>query len=101
MAESEIKSDAHGWRPIETAPKDGTPVDLWRVLREPRTHGRNRITAMWSTAHQDWIWPSDLNIVNNWPYDDGIGWVYDGDFYADEESFTHWMPLPPPPERPA
>ena len=56
------------WQPIKTAPRDGTPVDLWH-----RTGFR--VTETWWT--DDSCWSCDM--VNS--------------------RFTHWMPLPKPPEQ--
>lgn len=65
------------WRPIETAPKDGTPVLLWVGvgMSEPWAQ-----TARW---------------VNE-PESGWSGWVdtYEGFDLAEP---THWMPLPAPP----
>jgi hypothetical protein len=55
------------WRPIATAPRDGTPVDLWHKIGA-------RLTDLW-WAEEDKCW---------------------SDTRSDEE-FTHWMPLPAPP----
>lgn len=60
------------WKPIESAPKDGTMVLLGNAVHAWRTAGG------WREAHQDW-WDS-----------------------RDEEGCefppTHWMPLPDPPQ---
>lgn len=56
------------WQPIETVPKDGTPVDIWH--------------------------PSVGRIVGVW-YDSDDGWPQLPDYIARE--MTHWMPLPAPP----
>lgn len=60
------------WRPIETAPKDGTPI-LARV-----TDARGFAVVNWCQMD----------------YDDNYGWA-DAAGYPD---CTHWMPLPAPPE---
>jgi hypothetical protein len=60
------------WKPIETAPKDGTAVDLWIDFR--------RITdAYWRKGPM------------------GEGWHYASGEGMDDSQPTHWMPLPPPP----
>lgn len=77
-----------GWRPIETAPRDGTTVLLWG------------------------IWAGEINGLSNWPTIDigewrggksdflGDDWwqLVTGDAYAAWMRPTHWRPLPPPPE---
>lgn len=71
-----------GWQPIETAPKDGTGVDLW-----VSPIGWRCPDARWSKSHR---------IPGSW------GWIHDNDsndpgapvVEAREEStlkVTHWM----------
>ena len=55
------------WQPIETAPKDGTLVDLWHK-------DRFRIAETWWDP-SDECWSS----------------------CHDDDDFTHWMPLPEAP----
>jgi len=67
------------WMPIETAPRDGTPVLLWVGvgMSEPWAQ-----TGRWHNAL----------LTNGW-----AGWV---DTYQDEDLAepTHWTPLPPAPD---
>jgi hypothetical protein len=66
------------WRPIESAPKDGTPVDLW-------VDGRRWTNMEWNST-------SPCN-----PYG---AWKPEGASWEEELSClnpTHWMPLPEPP----
>jgi hypothetical protein len=61
------------WRPIETAPKDGTFIDLWvgdRVANAKWSNGE------WQELELEWEWMS---------------------WQAIGVTPTHWMPLPPPP----
>lgn len=59
------------WRPIETAPKDGTLILLYPM------NGDGMIsTGRWCEEYQ------------NWPA--GRGWFEQGEV-------SHWMPLPAPP----
>lgn len=73
------------WQPIETAPKDGTHIDLyakrWRSQADDFIH--SRFTDCW--------WSKGDHMVNNQPRWSGIeiGWFP-----------THWMPLPDPPKEP-
>lgn len=57
-----------GWRPIATAPRDGTPVDIWGV------HGCRRADAEWSVNDEWWV-------------------TSDGEYISDS-GVTHWMPIP-------
>ena len=65
------------WQPIETAPKDGTKIDLWDAA-----YGCRVVNAKWdnhySTGDKSW----GRNSV-------------DGPFCYEP---THWMPIPQPPE---
>ena len=67
------------WQPIETAPKDGTEVDLWA---RPYTGSAMRLCSMWWTDSTGWR--SD---VRN-PYTEEIA----------NKGATHWMFLPEPPK---
>lgn len=68
------------WRPIETAPKDGTWILGFRPLKE--------YCDQWEV----WRWVETVGFV---------GW----ENAADTSDFcghpTHWMPLPNPPEEEA
>lgn len=68
-----------GWRPIESAPKDGTVILAWCV----HPHAR------WATDDKEWSCP----VVTQWITHNGGGWTWNGM----AGTFTHWMPLPPPP----
>jgi len=80
-----------GWRPIKTAPKDGTVVDLWKVAPDG-IHGRRVPDALWD---------------DNRSFNGGIGrvaqpdaWVHAGHrgmIHLDGGRFSHWMPPPTPP----
>jgi hypothetical protein len=59
----------NGWQPIETAPRDGTPVLAW--------FQGSAVVAFLNPRTGRWD---------------------DGDFYDDLGSPSHWMPIPPAPE---
>ena len=69
------------WQPIETAPKDDAPVDLW--------DGQRRWTRMF------WISTSPQHPKGSWGKEP-TDW-YDA---FDPKFFSHWMPLPAPPLAP-
>lgn len=60
------------WRPIEEAPKDGTPILAWRYgWRHPKL-------IVWYGDWHTWMWHGVGARLNEQP--------------------THFQPLPPPPE---
>ena len=72
QAENERLKQQLAWQPIETAPKDGTRVLLWRrAIRDQPTP----IMADGFWCETCWVWPYLLSEP------------------------THWQPLPTPPER--
>ena len=76
-----LASRPDGWRGIESAPKDGTWVELWMTMPTPHgyaSEGPHPVIAKWDGE-------------NCWdvPFEDA--WFVDADF-------THWMPLPPAPQ---
>lgn len=88
-------TDAHGWRPIAEAPRDGTRVVVY-------TTGGHALVASWQFAC---CIGSDGTEADAWMaqgihprcWTDGICWERNED---DEPSDapTHWQPLPAPPE---
>ena len=87
-------AQAEGWMPIETAPKDGTAIDLWRVGggREP--------CAVWGLPPHCCGEMGRL-CDSDW-HDYQQGWVTDWfDEPEPDSEFTHWTLLPPPPTTPA
>lgn len=79
--DSKMTSDCKaGWMPIDTAPRDGeTVIDLWCE----------------GLDEDGWLMRGSLHIGEpQWlKTEDG------GDYFPHENGgyFTHWMPLPPPP----
>lgn len=71
-----------GWRPIETAPRDGTPFLAWCEGTSP-INGLKR--SYWGLCH--WDDKGRDVFVHYW----------DGDPAPDFPPL-YWMPLPPPPE---
>ncbi len=67
------------WRPIETAPKDGTTVDLWTIETRPTKRYAKRVTSCrYSVCDKGWVTsPPETRFVIGSP--------------------TYWMPVPNPP----
>ncbi len=95
------------WRPIDTAPKDGTNIDLWVVNQDGEgwriadaywVHDRERDPYAPSKGKRDGWFAPDREYGDpgwaDWPE----GWTatHDGREYFDRA--THWMPLPEPPK---
>lgn len=69
------------WQPIETAPKDGTVIDLW--MAGPNNSGARRPNCWWGG--------------NTWWCDNDLIQGYDGpEFYVNDVP-TYWMPIIAPP----
>lgn len=66
------------WRPIETAPKDGTRA-LYYQPGNPKASNRRARSAIIRTDSFNKLWPQAHHQFPESPY-------------------THWMPLPEPPE---
>lgn len=69
------------WQPIETAPRDGTPIDLFSAS------GRRWCNYRWDREFPRGAW-SDVSCQNR-------SWKDRPFMYLD--MVTHWMPLPVPP----
>lgn len=77
------------WRPIETAPKDGTHILLhWPNI--PRGIKEIKSTSKLTGTSVGWFEASEH----------GVGFMTEGDHFVPINQYdcTHWMPLPEPPE---
>lgn len=80
------------WRPIKTAPKDGTPMDVWHVCIDPKWRPEGEECRF---ADVEWC-----------VTEDGEGWAQYSDTWAamillpgaPHYQVTHWMPIPGPPK---
>jgi len=78
-----------GWRPIETAPKDGTQFIAY-IQHNVGT--ATRIAIAWAPAHPEWRYswwmvPSNVSCPIVETHED----------VSDSWLITHWRPLPGPP----
>ena len=85
LAHPQCGVEAGGWRPIETAPKDGTVID---VLVEYSLDGK-RISCQRE---------ADVTFeAGEWLAPNGYAVEWGPDEYGQKATVTHWMPLPAPP----
>ena len=77
-----LREAGEGWRPIESAPRDGTKVDLWGINHLHYAKRGERIANIAWGPVMDWMGHER----DDWRHGQG-------------ESFqpTHWRPLPAPP----
>ena len=75
------------WQPINTAPKDGTEIDLWCI----RKHCHGEVAQV---RKCDISWGDIANTFTGEVYQ---GWRGLGELYA-ENTPTHWMLKPAAPE---
>ena len=98
-----------GWQPIETAPRDGTPILGWCVhAADPYFAGPTSLTLY--GAHVEGLshvadGPHVLVWGGGWQdsWEDGGGnlpdwWFRLGSEFEEAANPTHWQPLPAPPE---
>ena len=75
-----------GWRPIESAPKDGTLIDIWWCGGDmPNTADCRRVLGRWSERRE--IFGAT----------EPEGWRAGVSVPGPEYTATHWMPLPTAP----
>src|SRR5205085_5223681 len=75
------------WQPIETAPKDGTPILVFFK------HGGGVMRVTWDSPHYDEVTPEN----GIWCVDDNKHGPYALRGYSEGDD-THWMPLPDAPD---
>lgn len=91
LAQQDVQAVPQGWQPIETAPKDGTAIDLWH-----EEFGREA-DCYWGLPHHccgemGSLCDSDWHSLEP-------GWVGTfNEIMSPANAYTHWMPLPPSPD---
>lgn len=88
-----------GWQPIETAPKDGTPI----LIFDPTQGGPGDAAWMVDGRSAPLLFDDRRFAIGYWRvWKNGGEWMW-GNRNSSRVSPTHWMPLPSPPaaSRPA
>ena len=70
------------WQPIETAPKDGTKILAYNYYRK----------------YAEWTGKDEYDYWIEIAYWDKDGWWINAFAPPGDKYFTHWMPLPTPPD---
>jgi hypothetical protein len=86
------------WQPIETAPKDGTEILVWREDQDVMLARFIALQDFISTREAEELVDEGMSEssleVPDWFYADFIH----GDRLSPDCYPTHWMPLPSPPQ---
>jgi hypothetical protein len=110
----ETRENMAGWQPIETAPKDGTCVDLWVIETGwdgPGSHrGRREAGAYWEENKPRSYYDTPEELISGWRApnhsyngEDGYAGLNDPEKRLNDgrvvwDRATHWMPLPTAPK---
>ncbi len=90
--ELSVRYLADGWRAIESAPKDGSTIDVWR--------DGTRETVYWGLPPHE-CGEMGSYCDSDWHSIKKPGWICStfGEFIGGKhDPFTHWMPVPDGPD---
>lgn len=88
------------WQPIETAPKDGTPIDIWltTIFKDGRETTAERVADVkWEALHQAGYKKPEKYGWGVWNDEWAEYFGIEGAGASCDSTATHWMPLPAPP----
>jgi len=90
------------WQTMETAPKDGTPIELCRPPAGGKSWWKRRVVAIWhdfGDGDAAWIWPDNNTSFDLEDPDNSIDkrWIANGAYNEATDGFTHWRHVSPPP----
>lgn len=89
------ESEAGRWQPIETAPKDGTKIDLWVVFTSRadslKSSSRRETDCFWEAGR----WMQEVLDGDYAGEHHEVEYVREG--HWNDTIATHWMPIPTPP----
>lgn len=81
------------WKPIETAPKDGTMFLCWVAAARWSNSDGEFSSYAHNVSEVDFCWWRAMPVgLEGGYFDNASGQIGDG------QEITHWMPLPPPPK---
>lgn len=105
------------WQPIETAPRDGTRIDLWMVSESGESYREANAYFVTGKSDEKIVWDKNETFTRerihrdgwwapNHDYDGEDGWADQPVYYSHHPrskrwvgtTATHWMPLPEAPE---
>lgn len=100
MSEERTVLEGFKWQPIETAPKDGTPIiGGFHSIRWADSHRKDDVVRCWYQPEFEAFISScrEMQMHNGHTFEDGSTRRLHSPVV---EPVTHWMPLPAPPEAP-
>jgi hypothetical protein len=88
-------SPGEGWKPIESAPKDGAWFEAYRP-RAPGGFWQRIVILRWDDECEGFVWPDGIFDIyeQDLTERDAAGY-FKHNVYEAGDTFTHWRPIPP------